>query len=93
MKKILYKKLLKFRILFLVNFFKVVNFLKKKNISKIQFIVEKENWAIKKVGISITKNINSKHENLMSISETPEKFQNKVVHFGSHYLWVLKYKY
>ena len=29
----------------------------------------------------------------MSISETPEKFQNKIIHFGSHYLWLLKYKY
>ena len=93
MKKHLFKNVLKFRCLFLINFLKICNFFYKKDISKIQFIVEKENWAIKTVGISITKNINSKLENLMSISETPEKFQNKIIHFGSHYLWLLKYKY
>ena len=94
MKKKLFKKLLKFRTLFLIKFWKIGNiFLKKKDVSKVKFIIEKENWAIKTVGTYITKNINSRFENFMSISETPEKFQNKVIHFGSHYLWVLKYKY
>ena len=60
---------------------------------KVKFIIEKENWAIKTVGTYIAKNINSKFENFMSVSRNPEKFENKIIHFGSHYLWLLKYKY
>ncbi len=93
MKKKIYKIILKFRTLFLVNFWKICNYFLKKNMSKVLFIVEKENWAIKTVGTYIAKNINNKFENLMSISQTPEKFDNKIIHFGSHYLWLLKYKY
>ena len=93
MKRKLYKKLSELRILFLINFWKISNFFLKKDISKVKFIIEKENWAIKTVGTYISKSINRKFENFMSVSRNPEKFEDKIIHFGSHYLWLLKYKY
>ena len=89
----LHNKLLELRVLTLVYFWKLANLIFKKNTSKVQFIIEKENWAIKRVGTYIVKNINNKLKNLIAVSSTPEKFQNKIIHFGSHYLWVLKYKH
>ena len=78
MKRKLYKKLSELRILFLINFWKISNFFLKKDISKVKFIIEKENWAIKTVGTYISKSINRKFENFMSVSRNPEKFEDKI---------------
>lgn len=87
------KKLLKFKIIFYVKFWKIINFFYPGSKSKVIIITEKENWAIKRVSTNIKKNIDKEFLDLVSISSIPEKFQNKIIHFGSHYMWLLKYKY
>ena len=86
-------ELLKIKIIFFVKFWKIINFIYVGSKSKIIIITEKENWAIKRVGVNIKQNINKEFPDLVSISSTPEKFQNKIIHFGSHYMWLSKYKY
>ena len=74
-------------------FWKIVNLFYIENKSNIKFIIEKEDWAIRRVGISIVNNLNTRNKNFICLSHTPEKFENKIIHFGSHYLWLSKYKF
>ena len=65
-------------------------YLSKDKKTKIIYIVERENWSIKWDGEYISKAINQKQKSsLISTSHIPfinEK--NKVIHFGSQYMWV-----
>ncbi|MBO6960190.1 MAG: glycosyltransferase family 4 protein [Prochlorococcus marinus CUG1438] len=63
---------------------------KKRNNSKINFVVEKANWSIKWDGIYMKKSLNKKYgENLIELSNIPLiNSKKKVIHFGSQYMWV-----
>ena len=62
------KKLLKFKIIFYVKFWKIINFFYPGSKSKVIIITEKENWAIKRVSINIKKKIDKEFLDLVSIS-------------------------
>ena len=64
--------------------------LSKKKETKIIYIVEGENWSIKWDGEYISKAINQKQKaRLISTSHIPFiNKTNKVIHFGSQYMWV-----
>ena len=52
------------------------------------FISEKNEWAIKYVGQNLTDSINNINSRFMKITSSPKYYQNKVIHFGSQYMWV-----
>ena len=54
----------------------------------IQFIVEDADWAIRFVGKSIKNEMDKIHPGQMEITTEPYKVINKVVHFGSQYMWL-----
>ena len=54
----------------------------------IQFITEKQEWSIHMDGVNITYQINkNKNKEMAQISNFPFIFANKIVHFGSQYMW------
>ena len=57
------------------------------------FVVERADWAIKYIGINISKRINKNYENFIKLTTIPEKYSDTIIHFGSHYMWLSKYKY
>ena len=58
------------------------------------YIVEKQNWSIYCDGFEITRQINKKiRPNFCRISNRPYIYQNKIIHFGSQYMWTDWYKY
>ena len=69
------------RMLLLINFKSVTR-------QKVIFISEKNDWAIKIVGKNITYKINKKKIGFMQLTSSPKYFQDKVIHFGSQYMWV-----
>ena len=58
------------------------------NRSKINYIVEKANWSIRWDGEYISNNINNKSKELITLSSFPVNIFNRIVHFGSHYMWL-----
>lgn len=52
------------------------------------FISEKNDWAIKYVGQNIMDSVNESNSGFMKITTLPKYYQNKVIHFGSQYMWV-----
>ena len=56
--------------------------------ANIQFISEKQNWAIKRVGYKLNKEISNKNPLIFSTSNKPYLMINKLVHFGSQYMWL-----
>ncbi len=54
----------------------------------IQFIVEDADWAIKFVGNNIKNEIDLFNPGRMEITSKPFKVLNKIVHFGSQYMWL-----
>ena len=87
----IYKKLINIKTNTLVFFWKFLNYLYPKNFKtdefNIIFIIEKADWAIRQVGTNIAKRIN-KNNNIIKLSTAPEKFNNKIIHFGSHYMFI-----
>ncbi len=54
----------------------------------IKFITEKKEWSIFMDGKYISKNINqSISKNIIELSNKPYLFSNKIIHFGSQYMW------
>ena len=51
------------------------------------------NWAIKNVGNYLSKNLNKYNFKIMKLNSKPEKLNNSLVHFGSHYMWASMYKF
>ncbi len=92
----IYKKLVIIKINFAAYFWRFLNFFSQNFFNaddyKVVFIIEKADWAIRQVGTNIEKRIN-KSKNIVKLSTAPERFNNKIVHFGSHYMWLSKYKY
>ncbi len=76
-------------LIFFQRFKENINYKKIKK-AKINFIVERANWAIKWDGIYITKSLNRFLDNKTSkISEIPHlNSENKVIHFASQYMWL-----
>lgn len=55
---------------------------------KINYIVEKEDWSVKWDGKYISTNINKNSKELIGLSTFPANIFNRIVHFGSHYMWL-----
>ena len=55
---------------------------------KINYIVEKEDWSVKWDGNYISTNINKNSKELIGLSTFPANIFNRIVHFGSHYMWL-----
>ena len=54
----------------------------------VQFITEKAEWSIYMDGVNISREINQKAKNnIVQISNYPYIFSDKIVHFGSQYMW------
>ena len=84
------------KFLLLSKLWQIINtviFFKKTNYDQIIFVSEKANWAIKNVGKEITKRINKRSKNLMHLTLNPERMSNKILHFGSHYMWSDWYRF
>ena len=67
--------------------------LKKINLYKdeslpIQFVSEYANWAIKTVGKNIKREIDIIKPGILEVNTHPSKIINKIVHFGSQYMWL-----
>ncbi len=67
--------------------------LKKTNLYKdvslpIQFVSEDANWAIKTVGENIKREIDIIKPGKFEINTKPSKIINRIVHFGSQYMWL-----
>ena len=69
------------RIFFSMKLSKTVN-------ESVIFISEKNNWAIKYVGQNISNKINEKYSGFIKFTLSPRYYQNKIIHFGSQYMWV-----
>ncbi len=56
---------------------------------KINYIVEKEDWSIRWDGKYISTNINNNNaDKLIDLSTFPANIFNRIVHFGSHFMWL-----
>lgn len=90
-------KIFKFRYIVFVNIWKIIflikNKLKLNDKIKVIFLLENADWAISKVGNYIANNLNKSNKNLISLSSKPQQHENKLLHFGSHYMWLQWYKY
>ncbi len=53
----------------------------------VNFVVEKANWSIRWDGISITEGVNAIMPNTASVTDAPYRLANRIVHFGSQYMW------
>ncbi len=58
------------------------------NKPKINYIVEKADWSVRWDGNYISSNINKKFNGLAGLSTFPADIFNRVIHFGSHYMWL-----
>ena len=54
----------------------------------VRFIIEDANWAIRWVGENIRDEINKLHTDTCEVSTTPIDAIDRVVHFGSQYMWL-----
>ncbi len=54
----------------------------------VAFVVEKADWAIRWVGENIARKIEAAHPHIVATTATPERLANRVVHFGSQYMWL-----
>ncbi|MEG3618588.1 glycosyltransferase family 4 protein [Magnetovibrio sp. PR-2] len=56
--------------------------------TQVKFIIEDANWAIRWVGEHICEEINALHPSTAKTGISPVGDLNKVVHFGSQYMWL-----
>ena len=79
--------------LFLYRLNLLFNFKKEKK-TEIIYIIEKENWSIKWDGEYISNKINQQEKSkIISTNEIPSiNPRNKLIHFGSQYMWIDWYK-
>ncbi len=56
--------------------------------ASVQFIIEDAAWAIRTVGENIRDEINLLHPNTVEVATSPVGITNRVVHFGSQYMWL-----
>ncbi len=62
-------------------------------INNIKYIIEKEDWAIKNIGLQIQKYIKNNTKFSYDLTHRPYLYDNKIIHFGSQYMWTNYYKY
>jgi len=89
--KTLIKKFLKKnKMLIIINFDKFLYLTKYKKVhcENVIFVSEKNDWAIKLVGQNITEKLNQRNNNFIKFTISPKYYQNKIIHFGSQYMWV-----
>ena len=55
---------------------------------RVQFVVEKNDWAIRTVGKNICRQINSCQSGFCDLSSYPNRLYSPIVHFGSQYMWL-----
>ena len=66
----------------------------KLNLCNVVYVVEKKNWSIFCDGMEISQEINKKiRKNFCEVSTRPYLYNNKIIHFGSQYMWIDWYKY
>ena len=53
----------------------------------VRFVIEDADWAIRRVGENIQNEINKLHPGTVEIAINPAGAINRVVHFGSQYMW------
>lgn len=53
----------------------------------VNFVVEKANWSIRWDGQYITDGVNALSPDTAGITDAPHRLANRVVHFGSQYMW------
>ena len=84
----------KVKMVFVINYSKILFFIKfkKKNNENVIFISEKNDWAIRQVGLNITSSINKRKNGFIKFTSAPKFYKKKVIHFGSQYMWVDWYK-
>ena len=58
-----------------------------KSLPPVNFVVEKANWSIRWDGLYITDGVNADHPKTAGITDAPQRLVNRVVHFGSQYMW------
>lgn len=54
----------------------------------VRFIIENADWAIRRVGENICEAIESCEHGRIAVSTQPERLIQRVVHFGSQYMWL-----
>ena len=54
----------------------------------VSFVIEDSDWAIRRVGEYIKKEIDLLEQGLLSITTNPKRLTKHVVHFGSQYMWL-----
>jgi len=55
----------------------------------VQFIIENANWSIRHDGESIRDNLNQIiKKNILETTDKPYRISNRIIHFGSQYMWV-----
>ncbi len=57
----------------------------------VAFVVERNNWSIRWDGLSICGGITRLHPNVVSMTSRPERLYDRVVHFGSQFMWQIWY--
>lgn len=74
----------------IINYDKILLYIKfNKRVSEdVIFISEKNDWAIRQVGLNITSSLNKRKNGFIKFTTTPKNFEKKVIHFGSQYMWV-----
>lgn len=59
----------------------------------VAFVVEKKDWSIRWDGLSICEGIGRRHPNIISVTSRPERLYDRVVHFGSQFMWQIWHPY
>ena len=54
----------------------------------VQFIIERADWAIRRVGESVRNELIAQQPGLMETTTHPERIAGRVAHFGSQYMWL-----
>jgi glycosyltransferase involved in cell wall biosynthesis len=54
----------------------------------VNFVVERQDWAIRWVGNYVCEGIEAEHPGIASITTDPAPIVDRVVHFGSQYMWL-----
>lgn len=54
----------------------------------VQFVIEKADWAIRWVGEHVRDGVGSLAPDMVETTTRPERIVNRIVHFGSQYMWL-----
>ncbi|MCC2110530.1 MAG: glycosyltransferase family 4 protein [Hyphomicrobiales bacterium] len=55
----------------------------------VAFVTENADWAIRRVGEYICDGVNRERPGLMTMTTRPDRLADRVVHFGSQYMWLV----